>query len=429
MCFTISYGLLHFPEAGILDAAQQTSSTTDSQSFQVMKQTADGTSIQVEETSFSTALPETQTPNKDLFDSQSNSTPTSDSTNSENASSAEKDSQKPTDNASAAKSPKTKTESKPKKAKSDVAKQSAKENKQPAKENKQPDEENKQPVPESKPEKTESDAVQQPAAESNQPDPENKPNNQTEEQDDSQFFIEAPSDDDFIPDESLPIESDINPMPPMVDTTESDIPPIIVDDNISLTEQNVGPITEPDIQEEEPIQVPEMPEDDSQTVKDLWKNYISEDSPSKNLESNNNNTPIDSNSPFEADQKPVLPEPPVIQSDPNAQEIPPRNREKALPNKDAFTKPAINEQQNNVPNPNRPNTGTIPLETFPIDSAANDPATTQRINYTVDCQQEPYDPFGFKVPIIGPIVVRRLPSVDNSVDPIYNNAQLDRFAL
>lgn len=418
MCFTISYGLLHFPEAGILDAAQDSASTTDSLTVQVMKQTTDGTPIQVEETSFTTALPETQTPSKDLFETQSDSTSMNDSANSDNASSAEKDSSKSADNASAAKSSKTKTESKPKKAKSDSAKQPAKENKTSASE--------------TKPEKTESDADKQsakenkkPVQENEQPAPESMPVNQTVEQDNSQLFIEAPSADDFIPDDSIPIESDINPMPPMIDPIETDIPPIIVDDNISLTDQNVEPITEPEIPQEEPIQVPDLPEDDSQTVTKLWDNYISEDSTSKNLESNNNDSP----SSFEADQKPAMPEPPVIQTDPNAQEIPPQTREKMAPNKDAFTQPAINEQPNNVPNPNRPNTGTIPLETFPIDSAANDPAATQRVNYTVDCQQEPYDPFGFKVPIIGPIVVRRLPSVDNSVDPIYNNAQLDRFAL
>lgn len=413
MCFTISYGLLHFPEAGILDAAQESASTTGSQTVHVMKQTTDGTPIQVEETSFTTALPETQTPSKNLFETQSDSTSKSDSANSDNASSSEKDSSKSADNASAAKSPKTKSESKAKKAKSDSAKQPSKENKKSAKENKS--------------EKTESDAAQQPAPENAQPAPENQSNNETEEQDNSQLFIEAPGDDDFIPDESLPIESDINPMPPMVDTTESDIPPIIVDDSLSLEEQNAAPITEPDIPEEEPIQVPDLPEDDSQAVKEKWENYITEDGASKNMESNN--SPIDSTSTSEADQIPAMPEPPVIQSDPNAQEIPPRNREMKAPNKDAFTQPAINEQQNNFQNPNRQNTGTIPLETFPIDSAANDPAAMQRVNYTVDCQQEPYDPFGFKVPIIGPIVVRRLPSVDNSVDPIYDNAQLDRFAL
>ena len=421
MCFTISYGLLHFPEAGILDAAQESVSTPDSQMVQVLKQTTDGTPIHVEETSFTTALPETQTPTQNLFETQSDSTPKSDSAKSDNASTADKDSPKSADNGSAAKSPKTKTESKPKKAKSDSAKQSGKENKKSAKETK--------PEKAEKTEKTESDAADQPAPESAQPAPENKPNDQTEEQDNSQLFIEAPGDDDFIPDESLPIESDINPQPPMVDTTASDIPPIIVDDNLSMEEQNVAPITEPTIPEEEPIQVPDLPEDDSQAVTEKWQNYITEDAPSKNMGSNNNNSSIDSTSTSEANQMPAMPEPPVIQSDPNAQEIPPRNREKMAPNKEAFTQPAINEQQNNFQNPNRPDTGTIPLETFPIDSAANDPAATQRVNYTVDCQQEPYDPFGFKVPIIGPIVVRRLPSVDNSVDPIYNNAQLDRFAL
>ena len=53
----------------------------------------------------------------------------------------------------------------------------------------------------------------------------------------------------------------------------------------------------------------------------------------------------------------------------------------------------------------------------------------QKVNYTADCQQEPYDPFGLKIPETGQIIVRRLPPVENSVDPIYNNAQLDRFAL
>lgn len=417
MCFTISYGLLHFPEAGILDAAQETSSS-DPQTVQVMRQTTDGTPIQIEETSFSTALPETQTTSKELFESLSDSTSKSDSVNSDNASNAEKDSPKSADNASDEKSQSTKTESKSKKAKSDAAKQSAKESKS----KKAKSDVDNQPVQESKPDKAESDAAQQPATE-------NKPNNQTEEQDDSLFIIEAPSSDDFIPDDSLPIDSDINPLPTAIDATDSDIPPIIVDDSLSLSDQNVEPLTVPDIPEDEPIQIPDMPEDESQTVKEKWKNYITDDSSSKNVESNNNNSPIESTSPSEADQKPASPEPPVIKSDPNAQEIPPRNREMKAPNKDALMQPAINEQQNNVPNPNRPNTGTIPLETFPIDSAANDSEAMQRVNYTVDCQQEPYDPFGFKVPIIGPIVVRRLPSVDNSVDPIYNNAQLDRFAL
>ena len=389
MCFTISYGLVRFPEAGILDAAptQSTSYVVHTSNLQPK----DGSALQPIETPAST-LPETTASSNDLFESKpsltaktpSRSDGVDDSEKSventaENSNvdseTADANAKNPADNASAADAPADKSESASEKADSDIA---------------------ELPGLDSVP----------------------------EEQADTMTLIDIPEDDYSIHDDEMPIETDQDPLP-QLDSFDSEVPQVQVPSDPSDIEQTFVP--EPEM---EPAPEPaidsefDMTPEEEQSVDDYWNTYLnnelSDNAPKAETPSNTDNSSnVSQSSDSNEKQKSA-----VIQSDPNAQTIPPRNREQKSANTDALTLPALNEPQTPAPSANQPDTGTIPLESFPLDSSA-----VQPVNYTSEIQQEPYDKFGFNIPATGPIVVRRLPSVENSVDPIYNNAQLDRFAL
>ena len=400
MSFTISYGLVRFPDAGILDAALTPGLTSDSQTVLVMKQTSDGAAIQYEQSSASSALPESQASSEELFVSESTVSPKNDSADSDQ-SSADQDSVSSDKLSQAAPETSSNTETSVAVKEDANPAQSASEIQDSA------------DKPENHSETTEAVASEQSALE-------NELDGKTDER---LALIEAPDNNDFMKDDTLPIETDQDPFP-MFDPLDSDVPSIVVDSDSSAAETEVEPLTDSKVQEEA-VQIPEMTPEQAQSVDDYWDNYLSENSPSKSLTSNKDSDSTDSDySSSTENQEPAASEPLPMPTDPNAQEIPARNREKKSANRDALTQPALNEPPMSVPNPNQPDTGTIPLESFPLEAAA-----MQKVNYTVDYQQEPYDSFGFNVPATGPIIVRRLPSTENSIDPIYNNAQLDRFAL
>lgn len=386
MCFTISYGIIRFPNAGILDAAQSSElSSTDSSmsSRTALKPTIDGSALQVNEPS--TVLAEPQTPSKELFESQPTTAPVEDAADSkpeieaaDNNASAEPENKKASDN---------------KKKKSNDKNKS----------NKKSDE----------PQINESDLPM--------PEPINEPepadNKSEEPQDDSAGLIGIPDVDQAEHDDSMPIKTDKDPLPNL-DKNDADIPSIFVDNN--LPESELGPLSEPEPVEQDDLSIPEPTPEEEKSVDDYWNTIFDESE-----QSNKDKSKTDAVASSEPEkQTPKTTAPTEIPTDPNAQEIPPHNRETKPANQDALTQPALDEPQNPAPNANQPDTGTIPMESFPLDASA-----MQKVNYTVDYQQEPYDPFGFNVPETGEIIVKRLPPIENSVDPIYNNAQLDRFAL
>ncbi len=391
MCFTISYGLVRFPDAGILDAAQGVGpqvagASSESQKTEVLKPTIDGSVPQQEESSVTSALPEEQAISEDLYVTQPTTAikemadSASDKEASENKESSEKAAEKAPEN---------------KKKKSNKGGSKSKESKKSA------------DIPadktENAPEKSESKDDQLPTLES---EPVSLPVENVDP-----VLIGIPDNDKSAQDDSMPIESDLNPLP-MIDPLNSEIPSVIVDNGPST------PKPETETPEQDALSIPEMTPDDSQSTEKFWDDYFNENAPSNALPTNKDNAPA------ETVQPPVAPEPMVIKADPNAHDIPAKSREKKSANKDALTLPGLDDPQNVRPNADQPDTGTIPMESFPLDASA-----TQKVNYTVECQQEPYDSYGFNIPATGPIIVRRLPSTENSIDPIYNNAQLDRFAL
>ena len=397
MCFTISYGLVRFPDAGILDAAPAQSA--EPVTITSNMQPKDGSALQPIESSAST-LPETTASSDDLFESTPSltvKTPSrgadadvadtpvenaaENSTPEQGADSETADANaNPADNASAADSPADKSEI--------VS------------------------------ETTDSDFADLPGLDSAPKEPA-----------DTMTLIGIPDEDNSVRDDEMPIETDQDPLPPL-DSFDSDVPQIQVPSSSSDVEQTFEPEQEME-PEPEPTPDPEfdLTPEEEQSVDDYWDTYLnnelndkaSEKEASSNTDKSSNVSAPDSSN---ENQNDAFSAPAAIQSDPNAQVIPPRNREQKSANTDALTLPALDEPQTPAPSANQPETGTIPLESFPLDSAA-----VQPVNYTSETLQEPRDSFGFNIPAVGPIVVRRLPSVENSVDPIYNNAQLDRFAL
>ena len=75
MCFTISYGLVRFPEAGILDAAQGSVSSGEQKEI-VLKPTEDGSALSEDAPSVSSALPASNTSSDELFITESTTPPT-----------------------------------------------------------------------------------------------------------------------------------------------------------------------------------------------------------------------------------------------------------------------------------------------------------------------------------------------------------------
>ncbi len=404
MCFTISYGLVRFPEAGILDAAP-----TQSTSFVVYTsnlQPTDGSALQPIETPAST-LPETTASSNDLFESQPSLTAKTPSRSSD-----VDVSNKPVENATENSTPDQVADSESADANANPA-ANASAAEAPADKS------------ESASEKADSDFAELPGLDS-------APEEQADtmkEQADTMTLIDIPEDDYSIHDDEMPIETDQDPLPPL-DSFESDVPQIQVPSDPTDVEQTFVPEQEMEPAPEPAIDTDfDMTPEEEQSVDDYWDTYLNNELSDKAHETaassnNDKSSNVSESGSSNEKQKDVFAAPAAIQSDPNAQVIPPRNREQKSANTDALTLPALDEPQNPAPTANQPETGTIPLESFPLDASA-----MQKVNYTVECQQEPYDKFGFNIPAVGPIVVRRLPSVENSVDPIYNNAQLDRFAL
>ncbi len=400
MCFTISYGLVRFPEAGILDAAQGSVSSGEQKEI-VLKPTEDGSALSEDAPPVSSALPASNTSSDELFITESTTPPTkglSDS-QSDNDSSADNnalDSNLNSNESSDSVSTNSANNSADKALTVDVTADNAENNS----------------------EKSESNGAQVSAKEDNSED-------KTNEQVDSLDLISVPDNDYSAQDNSMPIETDTDPLQD-IGPLESDIAPIQVPSVPPASEETMEPK-----QNTEPTSEPisefglEPMSNSEQSKDDIWEQYLKENSPTNNLSSDIDNSQTDtaSSSTTEKDNQKNS-EPTTIKTDPNAQEIPARNREMKPANKDALTRPAVNEPQNDSSNGTIQKSGTIPIETFPLD--LNEPM--QKTNYTID-YNEPYDKYGFDIPATGPIVVKRFPSVENSVDPIYNNAQLDRFAL
>lgn len=400
MCFTISYGLVRFPDAGILDAAPNTalSSTDNATTCTSMKMPTDGTELLQDESASQTALPETEATSDDLFVTQQTTPPVKEVAESK------------VDNDASAKEANKAQENK--KKKSNKGGNKSKENKKTS------DNASTADIPADKPENVPEKSE---SKESDLPNLESETVNSAADNDEFIELIGVPDNDKSTDDDSLPIKTDVNPIP-AIDPITSDIPSVIVDHDFGASEP--GPLSDSDDPIQEDISIPEMAPE-SNIIDDLWNDNPNENVPSGAATSNVDNAPTDNgNASISEEQTTKAPEPTTIKTDPNAQEIPPRNREPQPVNQGALTLPALDEPQNVNPNPNQPNTGTIPLESFPLDASA-----AQRVNYTVQYQQEPHDSLGFNIPASGPIVVKRLPSIENSVDPIYNNAQLDRFAL
>ena len=400
MCFTISYGLVRFPDAGILDAAPNTalSSTDNATESTSCKLPTDGTALLQDESASQNALPETEATSDDLFVTQQATPPVKGAVESK------------ADNDASAKEAGKAQENK--KKKSNKGGNKSKENK------KTPDNASTADIPADKtenvPEKSESE-------ESDLPNLESETVNSVADNDKSVEPIGVPDNDKSTVDDSMPIATDVNPIP-VIDPITSDIPSVIVDHDFGASEP--GPLSDSDDPIQEDISIPEMAPE-SNLIDDLWNDNPNENVPSGAATSNVDNVTTDNeNASISEEQTTKAPEPTTIKTDPNAQEIPPRNREPQPVNQGALTLPALDEPQNVNPNPNQPDTGTIPLESFPLDASA-----AQKVNYTVECQQEPYDSLGFDIPATGQIVVKRLPPIENSVEPIYNNDQLDRFAL
>ena len=396
MCFTISYGLVRFPEAGILDAAQG-SVSSGAQKEIVLKPTEDGSAFSEDAPSVSSALSASNASSDELFITESTTPPTKGISDSQpdNDSSADNnalDSNLNSNESSDSVPTNSANNSSDKALTVDVTADKAENNS----------------------EKSESNDAQLSAMEDSSEDKAN-------EQADSLDLISVPDNDYIAQDNSMPIEADTDPLQD-IGPLESDIAPILVPSVPPASEetmepkQNTKPISESGL---EPMPNSEQSKDD------IWEQYLKENSPTQRLSSDIDNSQTDSTSSSTTEKNSQKnSEPTTIKTDPIAQEIPARNREMKPANKDALTRPAVNEPQNDSSNGTIQKSGTIPIETFPLD--LNEP--TQKTNYTIE-YNEPYDKYGFDIPATGQIFVKRFPSVENSVDPIYNNAQLDRFAL
>lgn len=386
MCFTISYGLVQFPDAGILDAAPAPALSEDGKHI-VNKQSADGTPVQLEQSSESSAPSETPALSSELFQTESSNPPTKGSDAS------------PVGNDAADNSVNNDQDDNLNEESNDAGLNSANENGNPT------DIDSNGDALESSHDETESQDPELPTPESNSVEPADN------------LGLDGITEND-IPDDSSPIETAQNPLPNL-DQSDVTVPTIIVDQVPPEPE----PLLDPEPMDPEEFPMPESePESDRPSDDSLGKE-LTDNSPDNAISSNNDNPQNDSNSATEkqtANASGLI----DIKSDPNAQEIPPSYREKKSANSDALTQPAVESPQNYRSNENLPTTGTIPIETFPLDIDDY----PQKADYTID-YQEPYDKYGFDIPATGPIVVKRLPPIENSVDPIYNNAQLDRFAL
>ena len=393
MCFTISYGLVRFPDDGILDAAQGVDSQSAPQMAEVWKPPVDGSVLKQDKSPAASVLPEQQTPSTGLFVEQSAPT----SANDDSASNDESgDFNNPVENES---EPQSNPEPEADKSSEEANKNSS----------------DNASVADAPADKSESASESAPSNDAQLPGLENAPEEEV-------TLIGIPDDD--VHSDSMPIETEDNPLPTL-DPLDSDIPPVQVPSSLTEAEkvfeqeQNEEPAFEPEV-DPDMTMTPEQ----EQAVDDYWSKKldgieISNDSTSEKADE----SATDSASEQEK-QTPAASAPVAIPSDPNAQEIPARNREKKPANQDALTLPALDEPQNVEPKSGRPDTGTIPLETFPLDTNE-----VQPVNFTTNSQVEPFDPFGIKVPDGGQIIVRRLPPIEKSIEPIYNNAQLDRFAL
>ena len=392
MCFTISYGLVRFPDDGILDAAQGVDSPSPSepQTAEVWKPPVDGASLKQLKYPAASVLPEQQAPSTGLFVEETAPTSSNDESG---------DINNPVENES---EPKFNPEPEADKSSEEASNNSS----------------DNASVADAPADKSESVSEAAPSNDTELPGLENAP----EEQTDSLTLIGIPDDD--VHTDSMPIEVEDNPLPTL-DPLDSDIPPVQVPSSLTEaekvfeSEQNEDPAFEPEI-EPDMSMTPEQ----EQAVEDYWnKNLDGIDVSNDSAPEKEDESATDSASEQEK-QTPAASAPATIPSDPNAQEIPARNREKKPANQGALTLPALDEPQNVEPKSGRPDTGTIPLETFPLDTNE-----VQPVDFITNSQVEPFDPFGIKVPDSGQIIVRRLPPIENSVDPIYNNAQLDRFAL
>lgn len=392
MCFTISYGLVRFPDAGILDAAQSVDSPSAPQMAEVWKPPVDGSALRQDNSPAASVLPEETTPSKNLFVEETTQTSANDAADSNNESGALNN---PFEN-----EPERNSNPEPEADKSsEDANKNASDNAS---------------VADAPADKSECASETAPSNDTELPGLEN-------DSEDELTLIGIPDDD--VHSDSMPIETEDNPLPTL-DPLDSDIPPVQVPSSLTEAEKEFEPE-----QKEDPAFEPEndpdmsMTPEQEQAVEDYWnKNLDGIDISNDSTSEKEGESATDSASAQEK-QTPAA-SPVAIPSDPNAQEIPARNREKKPANQDALTLPALDDPQNVEPQSVRPDTGTIPLETFPLD--ANN---VQPVNYTTNSQLEPYDPFGIRVPDSGQIIVRRLPPIEKSIEPIYNNAQLDRFAL
>ena len=390
MCFTISYGLVRFPDDGILDAAQGVDSSSAPQMAEVWKPPVDGSTLKQDKSPAASVLPEQQAPSTELFVEESVPTSANDASASNNESGAFNNS--------------VEKESEPKSNPEPEA--SAEANKNSS---------DNVSVADAPADKSESVSETTPSSDAQLPGLENAP-------EDELTLIGIPDDD--VHSDSMPIETEDNPLPTL-DPLDSDIPPVQVPSSLTEAEKAFEPE-----QNEEPPFEPEIDPDMSMTpeqeqaVEDYWSRNLDGIDVSNDSTSEKEDESATDSASAQEKQTPAASAPVAIPSDPNAQEIPARNREKKPANQDALTLPALDEPQNVEPKSVRPDTGTIPLETFPLE--ANN---VQPVNFTTNSQLEPYDPFGIRVPDSGQIIVRRLPPIEKSIEPIYNNAQLDRFAL
>lgn len=389
MCFTICYGLVRFPETGILDAASSSGLSTDEQTVVVMKQIEDGSDMQIIE-SPAPALSEPQASSNELYDLESTQPVTNGATTGSDAS------DNPVESASELNSnPKSDSGLSTPEANKNSANRSTEKAEKPSK----PAESNDSKLP-----------AQEGAA---------------DDQTDTLTLIGIPDDESDFPANSMPIETDQDPLPKL-DPIDPEIPPIQVPASLSEPEKPIEPEqSEKTTPESELDPDMTMTPEEEQSVEDYWdKNLAGIDLANDLTFDNEDESSTNSVSSSTEKQTPSGSEPVVIQSDPNAQVIPPRNRKQTSANQDALTQSAVNESQNSATKSSRPDTGTIPLETFSLDAEV-----VQPVNYTTKNPQELHDTLGFDIPATGPIIVKRLPPIEKSIEPIYNNAQLDRFAL
>ena len=222
--------------------------------------------------------------------------------------------------------------------------------------------------------------------------------------------------DNCVQEERMPIKIDEPPMPE-VDSIDPDLPLIVVGEGDTQV-----PAIDDGMEAPAPIVEPE------QTTDEYWDKVLNSDPPAQNADSKEpKTTASDSTSQDESVQGGTLNTltPSPIISDPNAREIPPSIRQKPGNANSEISQPTYEKSERKSSNPS--DTDTLPIETFSLE--------TQQVSYTVQENvqhtdvSQPVDSLGFDIPPTGPIVTRRLPSIQNAIDPIYNNVQMNRFAL